>query len=190
MKPKLLVMVGLLALPMTTMAKSFYCPQNHGYISQGMTEAQVIASCGQPMTKQIRNTPVRQKVPVKQLIYTALNTGSVYPTLNPIYDQWSIPSGSTGVSLEVDVINNKVSAVRINGSSTNAMSICGGVHVEVGDHENQVYTACGNPDMVNNSFILQPVPSNQKPEVWIYQIDPYQPPLSLTFVNGKLQSLD
>lgn len=190
MKPTLLLMFSLLSVPLTTMAKSFYCPQNHGTISQGMTEAQVLAACGQPMTKQVRNVPVKKKVPVTQLIYTTLNTGSVYSTLDPIFTQWSIPSGSTGVSLEVDVINNKVSAVRINGSSTNAMSLCGGAQIAVGDHANQVYTACGNPDMVNNTFILQTVPSNQKPEVWIYQIDPYQPPVSLTFVNGKLQSLD
>jgi len=183
-------MLGLSLLPLASVAQSVYCPQNHGYINTGMTQAQVLSACGQPLSQQESNVPVTQRLPVKQLIYTELNKGSVYPGLNNIYDQWSLPSGSTGVSLEIDIINNKVSAVRINGSSTNAMSICGGVSVEVGADESQVYSACGNPDMVNDTFVNQAVPSNTKPQIWIYQVDKYQAPMSLTFVNGKLQSID
>lgn len=180
---------GILIAPMTAMA-DVYCPQNSAYIHIGMSEAQVTAACGQPITKRNMDHPVTQKVPVKQLIYTNLNQGSVYPGLNNIYSLWSIPSGSQGVGMEVDVINNKVSGIRINGSSSNAMNLCGGVNVQVGDSENQVYSACGNPSMVNNSFINQVIPSNQTPQVWIYQIDQYQAPMSLTFVNGTLQSID
>lgn len=175
----------------SALAAPVYCPQRAGFIDVGMTEDQVINACGQPLTKQAPNALVTQKVPVRQLIYTALNTGSVYPQLNSaFYDQWSLPSGSTGVSLEVDVINNKVSNVRINGNGVNAMSVCGGMGVQVGDDVGKVYAACGGPSMVNNTFINQPIPSNSKPEVWIYQVDKYQNPISLTFVNGKLQSID
>lgn len=183
--------VSLLTATPALAVSQLYCPQNSGYIKLGMTQAEVLAACGQPLAKQQSNGPVTQKVPMKQMIYNTLNTGSVYPGLNPaFYNQWSLPSGAYGISLEVDVINDKVSAVRINGSSTNAMSICGGTSVQVGDNANQVLIACGSPSMVNNSFVNQTVPSNTKPEVWIYQVDQYQSPSSLTFINGKLQSIN
>jgi hypothetical protein len=192
MKSKVLMTLGFSLLPWTlAIGQPLYCPQHSGYIDIGMSVDQVISACGQPISKQPSNKPVTQRIPVQQLIYTALNTGSIYPGLNSaFYDQWSLPSGTTGVSLEVDVTNQKVSAVRINGSSTNAMSLCGGTPVQVGDNVNKVYMACGSPGMVNNTFINQSVPSNTKPEVWIYQVDQYQSPISLTFVNGKLQSIN
>ena len=182
--------IGLLPFS-TTMAQPIYCPQNAGYINIGMTQGQVISACGEPLSKQQPKTPVMQKIPVQELIYTALNTGSVYPGLNSaFYNQWSLPSGTTGIGLQIDVVNGKVNCVKINGSSTNAMSLCGGMSVQVGDDANKVYSACGSPSMVNNTYINQPIQSNSKPEVWIYQIDQYQSPLSLTFVNGKLQSIN
>lgn len=188
--------VSLLAATPALALTQLYCPQNSGYINIGMTQAQVITACGQPLTKQRTNAPVTQKVPVKQLIYNTLNSGAYYPGQSAAYygdssgAQWSLPSGTAGISLEVDIINNKVSDVRINGSSTNAMSICGGVNVQIGDNINQVLNACGSPTMTNNSFVNQVVPSNNPPEVWIYQVNQYQTPNSLTFVNGKLQSIN
>ncbi|KTC65421.1 Protein of uncharacterised function (DUF2845) (plasmid) [Legionella adelaidensis] len=171
-------------------ADSFYCPQHSAFINIGMTQDQVVAACGVPLSKQASNAPVTQRVPVKQLIYTTLNQGAVYPGLDNIYNMWSIPSGQTGVNVEVDIIDNKVANVRINGSSSNAVSLCGGTNIEIGSAENLVYQACGNPTMVNNTYINQPVPSNSKPEVWVYQVDQFHSPYSLTFVNGKLESID
>ncbi len=197
MKPNILVIsVSLLATTPALAVTQLYCPQNSGYINVGMTQAQVITACGQPLTKQKTNAPVTQKVAVKQLIYNALNTGGYYPGESSAFygqnsgAQWTLPSGTGGISLEVDIINNKVSDVRINGSSTNAMSICGGTNVQIGDNINQVLNACGSPTMTNNSYIKQVVPSNSPPEVWIYQVNQYQTPNSLTFVNGKLQSIN
>ena len=156
-----------------------------------MTQDEVIGACGQPLSKQAPNTPVTQKVPVQQLIYKSLNTGSVYPGLNAaFYHQWSLPSGTSGISLVIQAINGKVSGVSINGQSTNAVSICHGVSIEGGDDINKVYSACGSPSMVNNTYINQTLPPSTNPEVWIYQLNQYQAPISLTFVNGKLQSIN
>ncbi len=116
----------LLISPVMAQQQQFYCPQNAAYITINMTQAQVLAACGQPLTKQSTDGPVTQRVPVKQLFYTTFNTGSVYPGLNSaFYQQWSLPSGSTGVNLQVNIINNKVSAINLNGSNSNAMSLCG-----------------------------------------------------------------
>lgn len=188
-----LMLIGIIVSPLisATVEAAAYCPQHARYINVGMTQDEVLEACGQPMAKQSPNVPVTQRVPVKQFIYTALNTGSVYPGLNPaFYTQWSIPSGTRGIGVEVDVVNDRVASVKINGSNTNAMTVCGNNSVQIGDAVSRVYTACGSPARVNNTFVNQVIPSNSKPEVWIYQSTPYQAPFSLTFVNGKLQSIN
>ena len=191
MKSRALVILGAYLMTCTAMAQSLYCPQNTRYITPGMTQDEVVAACGEPLTKQTSNLPATQKIPVQELIYTALNTGSVYPGLNAaFYSQWSLPSGSNGIDFKVDVVNGKVTGLTINGSNTNAMSMCGGVNIENGDSVNKVYSACGSPSMVNDSFINQVIPNSTKPEMWIYQLNQYQTPISLTFVNGKLQSIN
>ena len=172
-------------------ADSIYCAQQHGYINVGMTQDQVVAACGKPLIKRdSKVTQVVEKIPVTQLIYTTLNQGGVYPGINNMYQRWSLPSGSTGVNLQVNIIDQKITSVNINGSSTNAASICGGISLQVGDDISRVYSACGNPSLVNQTYINQPVPKTLNPEVWVYQVNKYQPPFSLTFVNGNLQSID
>lgn len=164
---------------------TFYCPQNHRYINVGMTPDEVLAACGNPIARHILDTPILQKVPVLQLIYNNAGSQAAF------YGVWSIQTGvNGGAQLQVDVVNNKVRNVTINGSSTNAFSICGGSIVQVGDPVSKVYSQCGNPSLVNNTYINQPIESNRKPEKWIYQVDQFQPAYSLTFVNGKLQSIE
>lgn len=177
--------------------QSIYCPQKAGYINIGMTQDQVTNACGQPLSKQQSNNPVMQRIPVQQLMFN--NQGAP----KAFYGVWAIPVGNSntgfatpfgsntgGQQLQVDVVDNKVAGVKINGSDNNAFSICRGVSIEIGDDVNKVYGACGSPSIVNNTFINKPVISNQKPEVWIYQPGQYQSPISLTFVNGKLQSIN
>lgn len=93
--------------------------------------------------------------------------------------------------------------MQMNGSDTNAMSgqtdgtgtnpmvgCNNNGSVQVGDTEEQVYAACGTPDQTNTSYINQPIAGNNKTEIWIYQLDQYQPAIRLTFVNGSLESID
>jgi hypothetical protein len=167
-----------------------YCTGGQAYINVGMSQAQVLKACGQPVGKRPTKEAVVQQVPVTQLIYTRLNRGGTYRGYDRIYQLWSLPSGTKGISLQVDVIDNKISGISLNGSSTNASNLCGGKNFQVGDPVNNVYSACGNPTITNNTFINQTIPRSQSPEVWIYQVDPYQAPFNLTFVNGKLQSID
>lgn len=183
--------LGTMLLPFCLeAADSMYCPQNRGYINLGMTQDQVILACGQPSYKKQASNAVTQRVPVTQLIYTTLNRGAVFQGYNPVYQMWSLPSGSTGTSVQVDITNNKISSIKINGSSNNAMSLCGGTGIQLDDDMSAVYSACGAPDLVNHTYIDKPVPSDQKPEVWVYQVNQYQPPFTLTFVNGALQNID
>lgn len=171
---------------------SYYCPQKHAYISIGMTAAEVINACGPPTARKTKRDPVVQQIPVVQLIYSTINQGPVffYPGIKPLYDMWSIPSGSQGTSLEINLINNQIVTIKLNGSGTNALSVCDGGNIQVGDDINKVYSACGSPSLVNNTYINKPVSESENPQVWIYIIDQYQPSVSLTFVNGVLQSIE
>ena len=194
MKSQCLFALSIAFLPVTSFSmNSFYCPQKQGYINIGMTNSQVLELCGQPIGKEDSSEfQITEKVPVTQLIYTTLNQGAIYgySGLTSYYNMWSLPSGSTGTSLRVSVVDNQVKAVDINGSNTNTMTLCGGATIQVGDDINKVYSACGTPSLVNNTFVTQLIPKNKHPEVWIYQIDQYQPTIHLTFIDGKLQSID
>jgi hypothetical protein len=163
-----------------------YCPQHSGYINIGMTQDQVLAACGEPLSKQDSNTPIMQKVPMQQLFYN--NQGAPQATYGRI--SINVAANNSGAQLQVNVVNNKVSSIIVNGGNSNAFSICGGTNVEVGDPINKVYNACGAPALVNKTYINQPIPSVSKPQIWTYKPDQYQPTFSLTFVDGKLQSID
>jgi len=187
---KLLPIITLFISLPAIAANSFYCPGNHGYINIGMNTDQVIAACGNPSNIEQSKQALMQKIPVTELIYTNLNKGAVYSGLNSTYQMWSIPSGTTQVNLQVNVINNQVSSVQVNGQGGDAMSVCGGNPIQVGDSADSVYSACGSPTMVNQTYIKRSVEGNIKPVVWIYQLSPYQPSFRLTFLNGVLQSID
>lgn len=165
-------------------AQSYYCPQNHGFINLGMTMDQVIAACGQPQSQQESNQPFTQKIPVQQLIYNHQGTNTAF------YGVWNLPTGSGGARMEVDVVNNQIKSIRVNGNDSNASSLCPGTSFQIGDPVGKVYSGCGSPDVINNTFINQVVPTAKKPQIWIYQPGQYQPSVSLTFVDGKLQSIN
>lgn len=185
------VVLSLFAFPAVAQVSSFYCPTGHGYINLGMNKDQVIAACGQPSSIEKTNQSLIQQIPVTQLIYTNLNQGAPYPGLDVTYQMWSLGSGTTQVGMQVNVINNQVSSIEVNGQSENAMSVCGGTPIQIGDSADSVYAACGSPAMVNQTYIKQPVRTrdNAKPETWVYIIDSYTAPFRLTFLNGILQSI-
>lgn len=175
----------LCLLPLSLFAdQSYYCPQNHAYINLGMSTDEVIAACGQPISKQDSNKPITQKIPVQQLIYNNQGTNTAF------YGVWNIPTGSGGSQMEVDVVNNQIKGIKMNGADINASSICGGASFQMDDPVSKVYFSCGSPDVVNNTYVNQIVPTASKPQVWIYQPGQYQPAISLTFVDGKLQSIN
>lgn len=199
MNKHILAITGILILPAVAWSdQSMYCPQKSGYINTGMSQAQVINACGQPASKQESDAPIMQKVPMQQVIYNNMGQKTAF------YGVWQIPIGQTnppnpqpfgnnnggGAQMQVNIVNNKVYSVSLNGGDTNAVSICGGRNIQAGDPAGVVYGACGAPSLVNQTFINEPIQSPKPPEIWIYKPGPYQPAFRLTFINGKLQSIN
>lgn len=170
---------------------SYYCAKNHAYINVGMTQDQVLASCGSPSSVKDSQGSVVQQIPMTQLIYTDINKGAVffYPGIDRVYSLFSLPSGSTGNNITVDIINDQISAIKINGVNSNALSMCKQGSVQIGDSTSAIYNACGAPDNINQTYINRSVPSQQKPQVWVYESQNYQQGFTLTFINGILQSI-
>ena len=187
-----LMITGLIILtPMASFAvDSIYCPGKQGFIKLGMSSTQVLAACGQPTVKQQTKAPLTEKIKVMQLIYSNLNTDAVYEGYNNVYKMWSLPSGSLGVTLQVDIMDNKVSGISINGSKDNSMSICKNEFIQIGDPVDKVFSYCGSPGNVSENFIEQAIPSKKKPEIWIYQVDKFQPIITLTIVDGTLEEIN
>ncbi len=181
----------LLSLPITAAANSFYCPTGHGYIDLGMNKDAVRAACGQPTRIEKSNQALTQQIPVTELIYTNLNQGAPYSGLDRTYQMWSINSGTTRVSMRVSIINNQVTSIQVNGQSENAMNICAGTPIQIGDSADSVYAACGDPSMVNQTYIKQPIKTNNNatPEIWRYDVNDYGTSFRLTFLNDILQSI-
>lgn len=170
---------------------SFYCPTQHGFIHPGMTRDEVIQACGQPTHIEQSKQPLVQEIPVTELIYTNLNQGAPYPGLNNTYQMWSITSGTTQVHMQINIIHDQIHSIQVNGSHDNATNVCGGTPLQIGDSADSVYSACGSPSMVNQTYIKEPIKTEHHayPELWTYQVSPYDPPFHLTFLNNILQSI-
>lgn len=174
-------------------ADSFYCPTHSATINIGMTVAQVINACGEPKSKQKSTQAFTKKVPVSQLMYnTVLSSGAfdTYSNLANTYQNYNLPTNQGTVNYQIDLIDNKVSAMKMNGADTNALSVCGSVSIQKGDPAEKVYNNCGSPNVVNNSFDNQVIPSETAPEIWTYQFTPYQAPMSIVIVDGVLRAIN
>jgi hypothetical protein len=194
MKIKTILVCHLLFPLHAFAADSLFCPQHYGTIRIGMTQQQVISACGQPLSKQPSDKPITRKVPLTELYFNNEGTpvASVIPgSSNGTYSGlWGNPVNVGGGTLQLNVIDNKIYSIELNGSQENAVSICGGGGLKIGDPVAKAYNTCGTPLLVNHTYINQIINTEEKPEVWIYQPGQYQPTASLTFVAGKLQSIN
>ena len=209
MRPITIVNIVIALFPTLGLAQplnTFYCPQGHSNISLGMTAAQVKAQCGEPEMTDGSSTNLTQKIPVTRLTYNNMNKGSVYFwNLNKVYNEFGLPSGSQITPFTVDIINNKVKTLTLDGNSVNTTTACGyqgntsfpggtnpnePASIEVGDPAEKVYSLCGAADYTDETYILAPIPSSDKPQHWTYQVDTYQPAYQLLFISGKLVSIE
>lgn len=168
---------------------NFYCTATHSFIHIGMTADQVITNCGPPQSKNESGQTIAQKIPVTTLIYNSTPKSTFNMGADQISQNWGLQNNAVPVAFTVNIIDSKVASFQVSGSSSNSISLCNGRSINVGDDINAVYSACGNPSAVNQSFITKKIPKSQNPEVWNYQI-PYQASFSLTFINGELQSIN
>jgi hypothetical protein len=174
---------------------SIYCPQKSGYARVGMSMEEVLSICGDPAVKQTSDTFATQKVRVQQYIFDQHNKSKAF------YGVWALPIGdsnyseadfngtsSGGVSLEITAYQDKVLSISYNGQSVQGFDTCGG-DIKIGTDMGEVYSLCGDPSQQNNTYINIPIQSKSRPQIWTYQPD-YQPSVRMTFIDGKLFSIE
>jgi hypothetical protein len=183
----------------------FYCAQKHAFIRVGMTIDEVLQGCGAPQMRQESGNIVRNQ-PMTRLSYNNMYKGPVYYwDLNKVYHIFSIPSSSNNSTVTVDIVDNKVRSVNLNGNGVQGTNACqypgstqfggnpsysNGASISVGDSYEQVIQACGNPDYTDETFMPVPVSKSDNPELWIYKMDQYNPSYHLIFINGVLKSVE
>lgn len=185
MKGKSCYWLMLFVIPFSLFADdSFYCPTNSQYVQPGMTMDQVLSACGEPTTRAESNQVLNDKVPVEQLTFNNVGSDTAF------YGVWNMQTGERGSQLQIDIIDDKVASIKINGSDTRAFDLCNETSIQVGDPSSLVFNNCDTPNITNHTYILKPHPLKQKPIAWFYNFGDYQPSATLTFVDGKLQSID
>ena len=184
---------------------NLYCPHGSGMIRVGMNIAQVSQLCGTP-TEAVSNSKVVQNIPVTRLSYNNFYKGPVYYwNLKKVYQIFSVPSSANNTTLTVDIYQGKVKSIALNGAGAQSTTACNyqgstlfagnespsnNSVIAVGDTQDAIFSACGNPDTTDDTFIQMPVSKNDKPEVWTYQFDAYNPKYKLIFIQGVLQSIE
>lgn len=161
---------------------SVYCPHNSQTIQIGMTQAQVLNACGKPKAQQESQQYGTKKVPVTQWYY---KFGS-YPSGRGTYQFRAGTNDAT--SLIISFQNGKVQSISLEGKEMPAATVCS-QPINQGDTMAAVNYACGSPAFTNQTYTEISTGQSVKASTWVYQFDPYQPAVTLTFSNGILQSI-
>jgi hypothetical protein len=175
--------------------ESFYCPKGQ-YVNKGMSEAQVSAACGEPVTKELLDEPAMEQVKVEELIYT-LPTEYV-KEFNRILD----PARAGGhVTVVFTIKDGKVSSIEVDDKEFTSTTICGkrkvtdvrtvGVaKISIGDTRRKVFTRCDKPSFINQATRNVPLGDGNVPvSIWTYDFGPYQPKVYMRFIDEKLDSV-
>lgn len=169
----LLCILALIAA-CSAQAKSYLCPSTFAYVTHGMKVAAVEEACGKP--KAINKTTA-----------TAYKEEHIHLIVYRFVPSWrgDVP-GKPQVTFEVT--KNKVTAIRLEGSSIHATSLCGD-RIANGDEAGKVIILCGHPALVDEFKRRIPV-GRKEVEVWSYEPIDFQPEVTLEFENGVLTKVN
>ncbi len=191
---KMLVTSALaIGLSQTAVANPFYCPQNSQYINTGMSEGDVRQACGAPQAILKSKKKGVQRVPVTQLTFTVSTqtVGQMGGTITP-----GVQSGAFQVNtgplatVVVNVTNDVISSIMLNGNASESLSVCPGGSFGVGDPGSNAVDSCGNPSAVNDTYKNVPTDQTILVDTWSYNPGNYQKPFKLTFTDGVLTAIN
>ncbi|NKB46595.1 MAG: DUF2845 domain-containing protein [Legionellales bacterium] len=168
--------------------ETFYCPTGGQYANKGMSEAQVIAACGEPDAKQLLDEPAMQQEKVEEIIY-ALPIENLYE-----YNRIMNPKRGGGgyIPISFTILKNKVVSIEVDDDEVESTSLCQrrGVQVKIGDTRRRVISLCGNPSFTNKTTRSIPLGDGNVPvSIWTYDFGPYQPKAYMRFIGEKLDSI-
>jgi outer membrane protein assembly factor BamE (lipoprotein component of BamABCDE complex) len=172
----------LFTIPLTGFATT-YCAFGGSYIRVGMSLEEIKQACGTPLSTKTKKTYNTRNVAVSQLYYTFRNTQQRSNAFA------YAPKIANEVKLMVSIKANKVIEISLNSNATQGASVCPNGAIQIGSSISAVTRACGSPGYVNQSFKSIRQSERVEKETWILKASPYDPPITLTFSDGVLQSI-
>lgn len=169
------IVILSIIFPATSFA--MFCPNNFNQIDIGYTIDQVTELCGKPDTeKKVKAPPSTKNEPQEWNYYLNPTKGSNRLTPAPV--------GNLKTALAFD--KGKLVNISVNGTSLLTTTICGAA-ISVGDDQDKVKSACGDPSFINLDSQSQ-ARQAKLPEVetttWTYS---GSSDTQLIFENGKLK---
>lgn len=172
---KLFLMIAsfiILLIPITSFA--LFCPTNFNQIEIGNSIDKVKELCGKPDKEDTKK--VEENVPQEWNYFVAQSVDMGMGTNQPA-------QGTLKTSFMFDK-DGKLINISVNGIGVGATNICG-TNVQLGDKQDSVKNACGDPTFVNKQTSTATGTPTKTQEIieFIYNTTP---PIKLIFIDGKL----
>ena len=141
----------------------FMCPSTYKYINVGDNEGQVLASCGEPVSKNKKEEILAENMSLETLVFT-LNDARY----------------------ELTFTDNRLIRIKSPQGDIESLDACRGEPVRKGASIYDVTSFCGEP--VNRfSGKVTSEPSKVKAEEWFYRFGTKQ--VTLHFIEGALHDI-
>lgn len=149
---------------------AIFCPTNFSQISIGDTKEKILQQCGKPASEETKDQPLPVAQEWSYFIKEAVSTGGMSTTQGTLKTQFVFDSEGRAINISV------------NGIGVGSTTICGGKLIQLGDREETVKAACGEPVLRDK----QESDPSKATKVTTMTYDT-QPPVTLIFENGKLK---
>jgi Protein of unknown function (DUF2845) len=175
----------------TSVSWAMFCNTSqgtNGWIEQGMSQQDVLAACGQPnSTAQIDNDKSRLNV-TQYWNYQQQNMQMLPQKVSAPTPYTSINVNSAGNTLVVEINNNKISSLAVNGNFVSTGSCPNGGFVRVGDTADALAARCGAATQVSYQYAKD---TSALPPItqWTYQLQGGQS-LIIKFQQGVVSGIN
>lgn len=159
------IIIPALTLVLAAPTYAMMCPSNFNMINDGDSLTQVKQQCGPPSSEKEIDTS--DDAPQEWNYYVVLN-----------------PSNPATIKTTVAFVGGKVTNMSVNGTSIGNSSICAGKTVKIGDSQDMVKNACGNPEFINKGTGSDAATTKKMTEI-TYSTSATT--VTLTFINGRLK---
>ncbi len=162
--------------------------QGNNWIDLGMSEQEVQAACGQPTAIQVSDDRSKQLKSTQYWTYQTQKASPLYPPKAPLsngVDQLTVGSDS----LTVQINQNQVSQLAMNGHLLKEASCPQGGALSLGDSADRVLALCGRPNVVSTQHEEVDVAGPQTKN-WVYSSGQGQSSLQIEFSDGVVSKID
>lgn len=152
----------------------FMCPSTYKYVNIGDTEGQVLASCGDPLSKKQSEQSAAEKMNVETLVYAIQADGTTNAPVDPRY--------------ELTFADNRLIRIKSESGESESMDVCRGETVRLGASIYDVISFCGTPvNRFSGQIKGDETQVKVKAEDWFYQFGTTQ--VKMRFIEGALHDI-